>query len=276
MLAKCYFERKAFYAEHKTVLSGIVSDMDGVISGQEISRSERFTREDLQMWLEEAEVRVILHIHKAVSNGAERVVVPSNDTDVVILLLFYIFYFSRGLKGCWIRVGTGEKTRFIPIHALGRKLGHRTCSAVMKAHILMRCDVTSKIGRKTASIKASPESYLHNFSEENNSSAEAFLKAEEYLVRVLDKNSPAKSFDELRYLWYKNKNKSLSELPPTSHSLQSHSERSFFVVRYCADLLNENAEPFDPLESGWKEEGCILLPSKYIKSLPAELIVLCG
>ena len=65
----------------------------------------------------------------------------------------------------------------------------------------MGCDVTSKIGTKTAAIKASPESYLHNFGEENNPSAEAFPEAEEYLVRVLDKNSPAKSFDELRYLY---------------------------------------------------------------------------
>ena len=53
----------------------------------------------------------------------------------------------------------------------------------MKAHILTGCDVTSKIGTKTAAIKASLESYLRNFGEENNSSA-------------------AKSFDELRYLWY--------------------------------------------------------------------------
>ena len=176
----------------------------------------------------------------------------------MVLLLFYIFdFFFLGLKECWIRAGTGEITRFISIHTHGRKPNHRTRSAVMKAHILTGCDVTSKIGirTKTAAIKASPQSYLHNFGKENNSSAEAFLK---YLVCVLDKNSPAKSFDKLRYLWYTNKNKSLSELSPASHSLQSHLERSFFVIRNCADLLNENAEPLDPLESGWKEKGCIL------------------
>ena len=99
ILEKCCFERKAFDAEHKTVLSGVVSDTDSVINGQEISRSESFTRENLQMWLEEADVRVILHIHKAVSNSVERVVVLSNDTDAVVLLLFHIFdFFSLGLK----------------------------------------------------------------------------------------------------------------------------------------------------------------------------------
>ena len=77
----------------------------------------------------------------------------------------------------------------------------------------MRCDVTSKIGRKTAPIKTSPESYLHNFSKENNPSAEAFLKAEEYLVCVLDKNSAAKSFDELSIYGTRTK---------TSHCLNSY------------------------------------------------------
>ena len=72
------------------------------------------------MWLEEAEVRVIPHILKAVLNGVERVVVLSNDIDLVVLLMFYLFnFFSLRLKECWIRVGTDEKTRFIPIHTLG-------------------------------------------------------------------------------------------------------------------------------------------------------------
>ena len=121
----------------------------------------------------------------------------------------------------------------------------------MEDRIPTGCDVTSKIGTKTAAIKASMESYLHTFGEENNPSAEAFLKAEEYLIRVLDKNSPAKLFDELRYLWYKNKNQSLSELPPTSHSLQSHLEQGFFVIRNCADLLMKMQNPLIP----WKTAG---------------------
>ena len=103
ILAKCYFERKAFDAEHKTVLSGIVSDTDGVIVGQEISRSESFTREELQLWLEEADVRVIPHIHKAVSKSAERVVVLSYDTDFVVLLHFQLLFPSteRMLDQSW-------------------------------------------------------------------------------------------------------------------------------------------------------------------------------
>ena len=52
-----------------------------------------------------------------------------------------------------------------------------------EVHILTGCDVTSKMETKATAIKANPESHLHNFGEQNNSSA-------------------AKSFDELRHLWY--------------------------------------------------------------------------
>ena len=59
--------------------------------------------------------RVIPHIHKAVSNGVERVVVLSNDTNVVVVLLFCIFdFFSIGLKECCIRARTGEKQGSFP------------------------------------------------------------------------------------------------------------------------------------------------------------------
>ena len=40
------------------------------------------------MRLEEADVRVIPYIHKAVSNGVKRMVLLSYDTDVVVLLHF--------------------------------------------------------------------------------------------------------------------------------------------------------------------------------------------
>ena len=69
-----------------------------------------------------------------------------------------------------------KKARFIPIHTLGRKLGHCTYSAVMKGHTLTGCDVTTKMETKTAAIKVSTGSYLHNFGKQNNlSAAEMFM-----------------------------------------------------------------------------------------------------
>ena len=52
-----------------------------------------------------------------------------------------------GCKEVWVRFGTGEKTRDIPIHVLANKLGnHLSSSIILKTHVLTGCDVTSKIG----------------------------------------------------------------------------------------------------------------------------------
>ena len=79
---------------------------------------------------------MVPHIAKAAENGVERVVVLSNDTDVVVLMVHYMNKFlSLGLKQLWLRYGTGAKQRFIPIHTLCIKIGNIQYS-VLKAHIL--------------------------------------------------------------------------------------------------------------------------------------------
>jgi len=46
------------------------------------------------------------------------VVVKSNDTDTVVLLLHYIGLFKEcGLQEFWVQFGTGEKRRMIPPQA---------------------------------------------------------------------------------------------------------------------------------------------------------------
>ncbi len=45
---------------------------------------------ELASWIEEADERVVLHVHWAVRKGAERVVMLSNDTDTIAVLLYYI------------------------------------------------------------------------------------------------------------------------------------------------------------------------------------------
>ena len=50
---------------------------------------------ELNSWDEEADDRVILHTEWAIKNGAKRVVVLSNDSDTLILLLRYVDHFIK-------------------------------------------------------------------------------------------------------------------------------------------------------------------------------------
>ena len=90
---------------------------------------------------------MVPHIAKAAENGVERVVVLSNDTDVVVLMLHYMnkffsSWFERIVAQVWYW--------FIPIHTLCIKIGNIQYS-VLKAHILTGCDVMSKVNKTSSS-----------------------------------------------------------------------------------------------------------------------------
>ena len=151
--------------------------------------------------IEEADGRMVPHIAKAADYGMERVVILSNDTDVVVLMIHYMNRFlSRGLKELWLRYGTGAKQRFIPIHSLCIKLGDIQHS-ILKAHILTGCDVTSKIGTKLAAVNSiKMGNTLIRFGE---NSFDGKRSAEVFLINVLDAKCNCNSFDELRYEMYR-------------------------------------------------------------------------
>ena len=87
---------------------------------------------------------------------ASRIIILADDTDVLVLLLFY------SAKGClapeiYIHAGHAGKIitreRFIPVHTIAAKLGERFCLCLPALHSLKGCDTTSaiyKIGKRTA------------------------------------------------------------------------------------------------------------------------------
>ncbi|KAJ8883899.1 hypothetical protein PR048_015754 [Dryococelus australis] len=95
----------------------------------------------------------------------KRLVILSNDTDVVALLLRCITIFhEKGVAEIWVIFGTGETKQFIPIHHRLIRLGPELC----RAHILTGDDVLSRIGTKQAAIKSNPTTYLEQFGETDN------------------------------------------------------------------------------------------------------------
>ena len=82
-------------------------------------RNVIFDSQGLALNMEEADQRIIPHLHKAVTEGCKRVIVLRNDTDVLALLFYYTHEFmSNGLFELWMKFGTGGSSRFIPLHFL--------------------------------------------------------------------------------------------------------------------------------------------------------------
>ena len=94
------------------VLSGYVTDVNGTQDCIMIKNDVITERSDLNSALEEADCHIIPHVAKAVECGFERIIVASNDSDVLIYNLAYFDAFKK-VNACelWIRFGIGENTR---------------------------------------------------------------------------------------------------------------------------------------------------------------------
>ena len=92
------------------VLSGMVVNEELISARLKQNGSPASDLSILNNWQEEADCRIISHVHWTVETGCHRVVVVSNDTDTVILLLHYIGLFKEGgLQELWVQFGTGDK-----------------------------------------------------------------------------------------------------------------------------------------------------------------------
>ena len=147
------------------------------------------------------------------------------------------------------------------------------CLVILKAHVLTGCDVTSKIGTKSAALNAQPELFLPMFGKEDRLTESTAELAEAFLTKVLQPNTSSSTFNDLRIELYHKK--SLIDLPPTSHSITAHLQRCHFVCRQCILLLDSSFQE-DPCDNGWVDDSGLILPAKHLLSLPEYYLVKCG
>ena len=150
---------------------------------------------DLDKDIEEADVRLIPHTLHGVTSVSSRVVILSNDTDVLVLSVhFWNLLHSHGLIELWMRGGVGDTTRYIPVHKLATNIGPAMCRVLPAVHQLTGCDSTIKFGTKYSGLKVHPELYLGEFGKDPDDID--LEKVEEYLVQVMKPGLPSKTMDE--------------------------------------------------------------------------------
>ena len=97
---------------------------------------------DLCSSQEEADTRLLLH---AAQNGHQTVVITSEDTDVLVLLLA----FSRALNTNFLqKCGSSTHMKLIDIKKIATVLGNDTCKALIGMHNFTWCDSVSAFAGK--------------------------------------------------------------------------------------------------------------------------------
>ena len=238
----------------------------------------------LRSELDEADLRILMHILDCTQNGIKRCVVLSNDTDVIVALLHHMCVFEKkGLEELWVRAGVGASTRYLPVHDLYGRLGNDMCLVLPAVHCLTGCDYTSKIGTKKAALKADPVKYLRNFGRQTVISEDIKRNAEKYLVKVYRPKCDADSFTSMREdVFHHTAGSSHQNLPPTSEALFPHIKRSFFCTYAIIHALDRHLELGDstalsPEQFGYNfnNESQLLDPETAWKSLEPRWTVVC-
>ena len=230
---------------------------------------------ELQCNIEEADQRLIKHIHWAGAQGFSSFTVESKDTDVLVLLVHYFKRFKEsGVTKIWQSLGTGANKRKLPIHTLYQRIPKPLRNVLLACFVGTGCDYISKVGTKHGAIAAFPEKNLDQFGTVNLN-RKIISQAEEYLVNVLKNNASETTFDQLRLSQY-NKHLDLMDLPPDSQSIRlGHIPRWWFIVKKLRSIHDETELSLSPTDYGWIDiDGC-LLPEKHLFLVPEGLQRTC-
>lgn len=164
------------------------------------------------------------------SNKNGRLVVKCDDTDVLVLLIYYYathenFNHSEIFMETGHRNMTTNKKRFIPIHVISKNIGKLACEGLPSFHSLTGCDTTSslfKIGKKQAweiYYKNCDSLNLHKFAKMGPEEGIQFARK---FVSFLYKNKNANDLNEIRLNLTNQSKKPAQELPPTEDSFKLH------------------------------------------------------
>ena len=88
--------------------------------------------------------------------------------------------------------GIADTNSYLPVHTLSTNIGY-LCGVLPP---------TSKVGTKSAALKANPTENVLGFgtSVHPENLKSTYVRAEQYLIKVLKHGSPVKCMDKLRYL----------------------------------------------------------------------------
>ena len=89
-----FIDKSKVNSDVTVVLSSYVTDGNGIESCIKIRNGVASAKQDLNSSLEEADCCIILHVADASDNGCKRILIASNDSDVVIYALSYFGLFN--------------------------------------------------------------------------------------------------------------------------------------------------------------------------------------
>jgi len=168
------------------------------------------------------------------------------------------------MKEIWVKTGTGNNQRYIPIHNISNSLGIEICKMLPAFHAITGCDSVASffsIGKKKAfGIFREIIDDISNLTYFGDTpvlplSHDSVVAAIQLVCRLYENSSTNVDINLMRYKLFTQKGISGPRLPPTLDALTLHLQRanyqSFIWKSSCCPIL---ALP-SPIGNGWKRTG---------------------
>lgn len=195
------------------------------------NRSERVP--SLSSTEEEADLRIMMHVlYSASFLGAQRIIVHANDTDVIVLCIYYCAKYPA-ISELWVRT---DIDMFIPIHQIAASLGKEKCMLLPYFHAFSGKDDTSfiyglgkkKLWKALTHIDTKP---LEVFAElphtVTDNIPEELVASSKQLVIMASGGKRTDTLASLRtQKFLAGKSGLLLNLPPTEDALEQHIKRA--------------------------------------------------
>lgn len=228
---------------------------------------------------EEADTRMVLHaIH--LSRNYQTIIVKSDDTDVLVLLIYYVSRQVFGTASIFMHAGHGDRQRFIPVSEISKRLGTALCESLPACHALTGCDTTSslfKIGKTTALNKLEKNitelQGLKTFGLTDRLQ-ESLPVARQYALSLYGpkkkvKGQPCASLDELRYILASTTDMPVAHLPPTEDAFEQHVLRAMYQTAIWCHSHVPKPVLWNPVGKGWIQKDDSTLQPVLFKKEPA-------
>lgn len=216
---------------------------------------------DLSCTQEEADGRLLLHAAHAVKQGHQNIVISSDDTDVLILLVAFHDIIGGHL---YLKCGNKTRTKIVSIEKVAATLGADPCKGLVGMHAYTGCDSVSTFAGKgkmsSLKLMTSNKQVLEAFMELGNEwslSQKLMENLEAVTCLIYAANTTLAHVNDLRYNLFCARRGEIEshQLPPSRDCLKQHAQRANYQAAIWRRCLQQTPCIPNPVGHGWKMEN---------------------
>lgn len=215
---------------------------------------------ELESTQEEADTRILLHAAHAAKSRFASVVIVSEDTDVLVLLLAFKSFIPSSV---FIKSGSQTRVKYIDISRVVERVGASVCRSLPGFHAFTGCDTVSAFagrgkvaGYRIVKQNAEFQEMFQHLGMFWNMSDHLYHSLQKFTCAMYCSNPGTSDINELRYRLFclKRGDVDSNQLPPCNDTLHKHSLRANYQAAVWRRSLQRCPAIPSPVGFGWCSE----------------------